>query len=329
MAIVNLAESACGVSADIGLTAVKKRGFCRLRPAAFDVRNRNPACPVVRSTTLMAKGTLNRTSVDAEPRVRRGYFECRCGQLHVHNAIPPGGGFEEGTSLLCLHHTGGSGRVFERFLTLEGRDRSVYAPDSPGFGESDPPPSRPTIADYAAILGDFLDTMRFRQIDLLGYQAGALIAAELAIARPKQVRRVVMVSVPVLNEAERDSLRRAAWMPTEDGSNLVAEWKRTLEAYGPSVALDVRTRAFAEKLRSALQVSWALAATQQYATRERLALVTQSVLVLRAKDDFWEATGRAREVLPKARFLDLPQGQGLFETAADAVVESTKDFLRG
>jgi pimeloyl-ACP methyl ester carboxylesterase len=278
----------------------------------------------------MAKGTVTSLPAGTEPRVRRGYFECRYGQLHVHNAIPPGGGFEEGTPLLCLHHTAGSGRLYERFLTLAGRDRSVYAPDTPGFGESDPPLSRPTIADYAAVIGDFLDTMRFRQIDVLGYQAGAMMAAELAIVRPKQVRRVVMVSVPVLNDAERDAFRRGSWTPSEDGSQLAAQWKITQDSYGPAVPLEVRMRAFAEKLKSGIHTTWALAAAQQYPSRERLALVTQTTLVLRPKDDFWEATLRAREVLQKARFTDLPeQGNGLFEVAPEAVMECVKDFLRG
>jgi pimeloyl-ACP methyl ester carboxylesterase len=278
----------------------------------------------------MAKGTVSNLPAGAEPRVRRGYFECRYGQLHVHNAIPPGGGFEEGTPLLCLHHTAGSGRLYERFLTLAGSDRSVYAPDTPGFGESDPPPTRPTIAEYAAVIGDFLDTMRFRQIDVLGYQAGAMMAAELAIARPEQIRRVVMVSVPVLNDTERDAFRRGSWTPSEDGSQLAAQWKLTVDSYGPAVPLEVRTRAFAERLKSGVHTAWALAAAQQYASRERLALVTQTTLVLRPKDEFWEATLRAREVLPKARFTDLPeQGNGLFEVAPEAVVDSVKDFLRG
>jgi pimeloyl-ACP methyl ester carboxylesterase len=206
----------------------------------------------------------------------------------------------------------------------------VYAPDLPGFGESDPPPTRPTIADYAAAIGDFLDTMRFRQIDILGYQAGTLVAADMAIARPTQIRRLVMVSVPVLNDAERDAFRRGSSAPSEDGAHLLTEWKRTMESYGPGVPLEVRARSFAEKLKGGVHPTWALAAAQQYASRERLALVTQSALVLRPKDDFWEATLRARELLSKARFIDLADhGNGLFELNPEVVVEVTREFLRG
>jgi len=144
----------------------------------------------------MPKSTIRPQRGEAEPRVRRGYFECRFGQLHVHNAMPPGGGFEEGTALMCLHGAAGSGRMFRAFMPLLGRDRSVYAPDVPGCGESDGPEKPVATAEYAAALGDFLDTMRLRSVDLLAHGAGALLAIELALARPAQLRRLVLVSVP-------------------------------------------------------------------------------------------------------------------------------------
>jgi pimeloyl-ACP methyl ester carboxylesterase len=280
----------------------------------------------------MAKASMTSRIPAAQPRVRRGYFECRYGQLHVHNAIPPGGGFEEGTSLLCLHRAPLSGRLFERFLALAGRDRSVYAPDLPGFGDSDAPSARPSVADYAAAIGDFLDSMRFRQIDVLGYQLGALIAAELAIVRPKQVRRLVLVSVPAFTDADRETFRQAQAPASAaaDGNHLVSEWQRARDSYGPGVAPEVVANALAEKLRSGVQGAWATTATLQFPVRERLGQLTQPTLVLRPKDSLWEATQRVRELLPKARLMDLPeQGQGLFEVAPEAAVDAMRDFLRG
>ena len=73
---------------------------------------------------------------DPEPSIRRAYFECRFGQLHVHNAMPAGGGFDEATPLLCMHRNGVTGRMFAGLMRTMGRDRSVYAPDLPGSGGS-------------------------------------------------------------------------------------------------------------------------------------------------------------------------------------------------
>jgi pimeloyl-ACP methyl ester carboxylesterase len=210
----------------------------------------------------------------------------------VHNSIPPGGGFEEAAPLLCLHDCPGSGRVFAQFLALAGRDRSVYAPDLPGFGESDPPPGVAGIEDYAAAIGDFLDSMRLRRLDVLGQRVGALIGTELAVTRPGQIGRVVMVSAPLLTAEERQA---------------------AVLARGSPAAGDGLPRAAA-----------------QYPLRERLERLTQRLLVLRPRDDLWEATGRVRDVLPSARMLEVePTGEELFASAPARAADAVREFLQG
>ena len=221
----------------------------------------------------MSRAPPRQQRPEAEPRVRRGYFECRYGQLHVHNAIPPGGGFEEGTPLICVHGTPGTGRSFREFLALAGRDRSVYAPDLPGHGESDGSPQPMSVPDYAAAIGDFLDTMRLRHVDLLGHGVGAAVATELALTRGPQVRRIVLVSV-------------ALGAPSAPGEG--------------------------------------------YALRERLGRVAQPLLILRPRDEWWDATARVRDAQPAARMLDLADhGPDLFQAAPRVVAEAVQGFLRG
>lgn len=229
----------------------------------------------------------------APPRLRRAYFECRYGQLHVHNAIPSGGGFDELTTLICLHASSNTGRVFLEFSRLLGTTRSVYSPDTPGCGESDPPPGALPITGYAEAIGDFLDSMRFRQIDLLGAHSGAAVAAELAIARPKLVRRVVMVGAPVLDAEER----------------------RTYRELSPPQGTP----------RGAL---WARSAVIEWEAERRLPLLRQPLLVLRPRDNFWEAGGRVNQFVSGARVIDLPEhDKNLLEKAPELVARHVESFL--
>jgi len=248
----------------------------------------------------VTKAPRTRIPVETQPRVRRGYFECRCGQLHVHNAIPPGGGFEEGVPLVCLHDFSGSARVFTRFLAVAGQDRSVYAPDLPGFGESDPPAARPAIADYAAALGDFLDSMRLRQVALVGWRYGALPAIELAVARAAAVKAVILVSVPLLGEAERQRVEQPQPQPpAAEAGFRPPEWQ-----------------------------AWAAQAALQYPLRERLARLNQRLLVVRPGDELAESAARIRDVNPGARIAELAQPSAeLLASAPERIALMVREFL--
>lgn len=130
------------------------------------------------------------------PRLRRAYYDCRYGQLHLHNAIPAGGGFDELTPVLCLHGEGQTGRVFMPVLGPLGLERSVYAPDLPGTGESDPAPGVDFVAAAVHAALDFVENMRIRRFDLVAREQGAVAALQVLTQRAAAVRRVVLIGAP-------------------------------------------------------------------------------------------------------------------------------------
>ncbi len=278
----------------------------------------------------MTKPKTRKNAGTRAVNLRRMYVDCRYGQLHLRSAFPSSGGFDELTALICLHQSPMSSRVFRGFIERMGADRSVYAPDTPGFGESDAPAGPPSIADYAGAVCDFIDQMRLREVDLLGYHTGAAIAAEVAIARPERVRRLVMVAVPAFDEAERDAFRRAPWpVPArEDGTHLVEEWQRIRRSRGAAASLGRLGEDLAGALRAGETAAWLPAAAANYAAGERLPLLRQPMLVLRARDEFWDMTGRADALLRDARRVDLEgHNGGLFDTGAADVARYAREFF--
>lgn len=146
----------------------------------------------------MAKPSNSSRAAPAEVRTRRAYFDCRFGQLHVRTGFPTTGGFDEGVTLFCLHPNDTSSRAFDRFLPEIADDRSVYAPDLPGCGESDPAPGM-TYAELASAIADLAADLRLRRIDVLGFRFGAGVALELAATKPDLVRRLVLVATPPMD----------------------------------------------------------------------------------------------------------------------------------
>ena len=198
--------------------------------------------------------------------LRKMYVDCRFGQLHMHTAFPSSGGFDELTPLVCLPPQSQTGRLYRPLLRDLGRDRSVYAPDLPGAGESDAPDHSPTVADFAGACCDLLDSLRLKHVDVVAYQTGSLAAIEFALARPQQVRRLALVGVP----------------SSDSG----------------------------------------------YQVGERLPLLRQPVMVLRARDEFWESTGRTEPLLREARRVELQHpGGAVLDAGAEEVIRVARDFF--
>lgn len=263
----------------------------------------------------------------ASVHVRRSYAECRYGQMHVWTAYPSGGGFDERTPLLCLHHSGGSGRLFAPMLRELGADRSVYAIDLPGHGTSDAPGAKFSVSDLAGSVGEFLDGLRLRSVDVFGYHLGSLIGAELAIARPQQIRRVMLWGVSAQAGHDRVSLLAQA-TARDDGSDVAEEWRRILESRGPGAPIGALTDDFSDRLRAGVNGVRALAATLDYPINDRLPLVRQQTLVMRLKDEFWEQAPRVRAALPNASLLDLSEyGQGFISAAPQRFAAVAREFL--
>lgn len=262
--------------------------------------------------------------------VRRSYADSRYGQIHAWTAYPSGGGFDERTPIVCLHHAGGSGRLFAPVLRDLGHDRSVYALDLPGHGASDAPSPRAGVADLAAAIGDFLDSLRLRAVDVLGFQLGALIAAELAIARPQQVRRVMLSGIAPHSQQERASVLSQASVlgSRDDGSDVVEEWRHILARRSLGEPLSALVDSFADRLRAGAHGAKALSAVLDYPIGERLPLVKQSSLVLRLRDEYGDYAPRVRASLPNGNLVEVTEhGRDFIGAAPQRFASIAREFF--
>lgn len=134
--------------------------------------------------------------------VRRCFFDLPFGQIHYREA-----GFAGKRPLILLHGSPGSAAQMVPLIALLAQDRHVIAPDTPGFGDSAAHPlASPSIADFAEVLEQWLDAMGLADVDLYGFHTGACIAAEIALARPDLVHRIVLDGVGLYEGGAREKL---------------------------------------------------------------------------------------------------------------------------
>jgi pimeloyl-ACP methyl ester carboxylesterase len=114
----------------------------------------------------------------------------------------------EGDPILFVHGLSGSWPNWLEQLPVLAESHRVIAVDLPGFGHSPMPHERITISAYARALDGLMEALGVSAATVVGHSMGGFISAELAIAFPQRVERLVLVSAVGIRTYHRRDVER-------------------------------------------------------------------------------------------------------------------------
>jgi pimeloyl-ACP methyl ester carboxylesterase len=101
-----------------------------------------------------------------------------------------------GPTVLCLHANPGDSRDFDAIAPVLARRFRVIRPDWPGYGSSTAPvpPESAGALHFFDTLREFIETLKLRDVVLIGNSVGGNAAVRYALHAPANVRGLVLVS---------------------------------------------------------------------------------------------------------------------------------------
>ncbi len=126
-----------------------------------------------------------------------------------------------GPPLLFVHGLGGSWTNWLENIPYFARTHRVVAVDLPGFGASPRPRSDISITSYAKGLDELCDALEIERTAVVGNSMGGFIGAELTLAFPTRVEKLVLVSAAGISS---ESQRREPLLTATKRTEFAAAW---------------------------------------------------------------------------------------------------------
>lgn len=109
--------------------------------------------------------------------------------------------------VILIHGLGVSSRYMLPTAERLAPGYSVYAPDIPGFGQSDKPPGALHVAEMADALSEWMRAVGIERANLLANSIGCQVIVDLALRYPALVERLILVS-PTVDPNARSVFRQ-------------------------------------------------------------------------------------------------------------------------
>lgn len=275
------------------------------------------ATPLPRSSTFKA--------------IRRHYADARFGQVHFYRIDPASDTGK--TPLVCFPPTASSGAYFQDFMVEMGKDRTVIAIDSPGYGLSDGPPKPTSIKEMALSGGDVLDTLGYgerNKVDVVGWHTGEFLAVEIAVERPDLVRRVILPELPYhppeYQKRMYDELIKPIATDEEAREYAMQRWDYWVMRRPEGVTLDRGIEYFADYMQAGRNHWWAYHGVWTGESDKRVGLIEQPVLVFNFHPE--KGAPEGVEFVKDATVVDTPDlADRIFHKNIDRVARIFRHYL--
>ena len=135
-----------------------------------------------------------------------------------------------------VHQSPRSSAEYIALMEKWGEHFTCIAPDTPGFGQSDPLPPiqgrEPEINDFADALSEFIAALGLKQCLAYGFHSGGIILVATVKRHPALFSALAIGGYAVWTEAEMKLFGERylpEWHPSDYGEHLTWLWNRMLE----------------------------------------------------------------------------------------------------
>lgn len=158
--------------------------------------------------------------------MNKGFVDTPGGQMFY---LTEGSGYP----VVFLHQSNFSSGEFIKVIPLVAKEFQVFAPDTLGYGYSDPAPLDWKFKDWVNVLPHFFDGVGIKKAHVIGQHTGALLGAALAAHYPERVDKLILNGcvIPDAEQAKKfyeQQKSESAIGPLElerDGSHAIRMWK--------------------------------------------------------------------------------------------------------
>lgn len=182
--------------------------------AGVNVETASPNGASAQALHVDAYGPDGRSAwLDVDWREHQRWVEVEGQQVNVIEMGPGSPSADSpgaGSPIVFVHGLSGSWPNWLEQLPVLARSHRVVALDLPGFGHSPMPAETITISGYARLLDGLLGKLSIDAAALVGNSMGGFVSAELSIAYPQRVERLVLVSAAGISSYQDKRGVRAA-----------------------------------------------------------------------------------------------------------------------